>query len=248
MAADLVRQSVNVVLASGGDNSIKAAMAATSAIPIVFTTGNDPVSAGYVKSLNRPGGNATGITFLASSLEPKRLEILREIDPNAKSIAVFLGSANSPRVKRDTIAIETAAKSLGLSVRFVSISREDDLAVAFRDVVARREDAIHLTSDPFFATHARTLAALAATAVLPLISGERGVVAAGGLLSYGASSTSAYRQAGTYAGLVLKGKQPGELPVQQSTTIELVINLKTAKSLGLTVPLPLLGRADEVIE
>jgi putative tryptophan/tyrosine transport system substrate-binding protein len=185
---------------------------------------------------------------LASSLEPKRLEVLHEIDQKANAIAVFVGTANAPRVERDTHEIETAAKSLGLNVRFVSISNEDDLAPAFRDIVSRREEAIHFVSDPFFAARERTLAALAATAVLPAISGERSFVVAGGLLSYGASTTSAYRQAGAIAGLVLKGKQPAELPVQQSTTIELVINLKTAKALGLTVPLPLLGRADEVIE
>jgi len=248
MAADLVGQGVNMILASGGDNSIKAAMAATSTIPIIFTTANDPVSAGYVRSLNRPGGNATGITFLGSSLEPKRLEVLHEIDQKANSIAVFMGAANAPRAERDTRDIEAAAKSLGMRVRFVGISREDDLAPAFRDVVSRRDDAIHFVTDPFFAARARTLAALAATAALPATSSERSFTTAGGLLSYGASSTSAYRQAGSYAGLVLKGEKPAELPVQQSTTIELVINLKTAKALGLTVPLPLLGRADEVIE
>jgi putative ABC transport system substrate-binding protein len=247
MALDLVSQGVNVILASGGDNSIKAATAATSTIPIVFTTANDPVAAGYVKSLNRPGGNMTGITFLGSSLEPKRLEVLHEIDQKVSSIAVFMGAANA-RAERDAREIEAAAKSLGLRVRFVRINSEDELAPAFRDVVARRDDAIHFVTDPFFAARARTLAALSATTVLPATSSERDFAVAGGLFSYGASSTSAYRQAGTYAGLVLKGEKPAELPVQESTTIQLIINLKTAKSLGLTIPLPLLGRADEVIE
>jgi len=247
MAVDLVGQGVDVILASGGDSTIKAAMAATSVIPIVFTTANDPVSAGYVKSLSRPGGNATGITFLGSLLEPKRLEMLHEIDRKVKSIAVFTGAANA-RAERDNREIEAAAKSLGLNVRFVSIGSEDDLALAFRDVVARRDDAIHFVTDPFFGARARTLAALAATAALPATANEREFVAAGGLLSYGANLNAAYREAGTYAGRILKGEKPTELPVQQSTTIELIINLKTAKSLGLTVPLPLLGRADEVIE
>ena len=247
MALNLVRQGVDVILASGGDNSIVAAMAATKTIPIIFITANDPVSAGYVRSLNSPGGNATGITFLGSSLEPKRLEVLHEIDQRVKSVAVFMGEANA-RSERDTQALEVAAKSLGLSVRFVSIRDEDDLAPAFREVAARRDDAIHFVTDSFFAARAHTLAALAATAALPATFSERVFAAAGGLLSYGASVDSAYHAAGTYAGRILKGDKPSDLPVQQSTTIELVINLKTARALGLTVPLPLLGRADEVIE
>ena len=249
MALDLVRQNVDVIVASGGDNSIKAAMAATSTIPIVFITANDPVTAGYVKSLNRPDGNLTGITFLASSLEAKRLEVLHEIAPKAASIAVLTGSANSnTRAESDRHALEAAAKLLGLSVRVVRIGGEDELALAFRDVVARRDDAIHIITDPFFGARARTLAALAATTGLPASSSERDFAAAGGLLSYGASSTSAYRDAGAYAGRILKGATPAELPVQESTKIELVVNLKTAKTLGLTIPLPLLGRADEIIE
>jgi putative ABC transport system substrate-binding protein len=247
MAVDLVRQGVDVILASGGDNSIKAAIAATSTIPIVFTTANDPVTAGYVKSLNRPGGNATGITFLGSSLEPKRLEVLHEIAQRVKSVAVFMGAANA-RSERDTQAIAAAAKSLGLSVRFVNIGGEDDLAPAFREVATRRDDAIHFVADSFFYVRARTLATLAATAALPATSDDRAFAAAGGLLSYGANVNSAYDAAGTYAGRILKGEKPSDLPVQESTTIELVINLKTAKALGITVPLPLLGRADEVIE
>jgi putative ABC transport system substrate-binding protein len=247
MALDFARQGVVVIFASGGDESIKAAIAATNTIPIVFTTANDPVSAGYVKSLNRPGGNVTGITFLASSLEPKRLELLHEIDPKAASIAVLTGSANT-RTESDAREIERAAKSLGLNVRFIQIRREDDIVPAFRDIVARRDDAIHIVTDPFFAARARTLAALAAQAVLPATFNDRGFAAAGGLLSYGGTLLSAYHDAGAYAGRILKGDKPAELPVQESTKIELIINLKTAKALGLTVPLPLLGRADEVIE
>ena len=160
MALDLVRLNVDVLLASGGDNSIKAVMAATSTIPIVFTTANDPVTAGYVKSLNRPGGNLTGVTFLASSPEATRLELLHEIAPEAASIALMMGPANTnTRAQSDKLALEEAAKSLGLSVRVVSIASEDDLAPAFKDVVAHREDAIHIVTDFFFAAHARTLAA-----------------------------------------------------------------------------------------
>jgi putative tryptophan/tyrosine transport system substrate-binding protein len=247
MALDFARQGVSVIFASGGEYSIKAAMAATNTIPIVFTTGNDPVSAGYVKSLNRPGGNVTGITFLASSLEPKRLELLHEIDPKAASIAVLTGSANT-RAESDARTIEGAAKSLGLNVRFIHIRSEDDIVPAFRDIVARRDDAIHIVTDPFFAARARTLAALAAQAALPATFDERGFAAAGGLVSYGATLRSAYHDAGVYAGRILKGDKPAELPIQESTIIELIINLKTAKALGITVPLTLLGRADELIE
>jgi ABC-type uncharacterized transport system substrate-binding protein len=249
MALDLVRRNVDVMLASGGDQPIKAAMAATSTIPIVFTSGNDPVTAGYVKSLNKPGGNVTGITFLASSLEAKRLELLHEIDPKAASVAVIVGSANAnARSESDAREIEEAAKSLGLNVRFVRIGSEDDIIPAFRDIAVHREDAIHIVTDPYFAARERTLAALAATAALPASFNERGFAAAGGLFSYGADSTSAYRDAGAYVGRILKGAMPAELPVQESTKIELVINLKAAKKLGLTVSLPLLGRADEIIE
>jgi putative tryptophan/tyrosine transport system substrate-binding protein len=247
MALDLVRQGVDVIFASGGDNSIKAAIAATDTIPIVVTTANDPVSAGYVKSLNRPGGNVTGITFLASSLEAKRLELLYEIDPKVASVAVLMGSANT-RTESDRREIEGAAKSLGLSVRFVSAGGEDEIATAFRDIVARRDGAVHIVTDPFFAARTRTLAALAAQALLPATANIREFAAAGGLLSYGANLHSAYRDAGAYAGRILKGAKPAELPVLESTRIELTINLKTAKALDLTVPLTLLGRADEVIE
>jgi putative ABC transport system substrate-binding protein len=247
MALDLVRQGVDVILATGGDNSVKAAIAATNTIPIVFTSANDPVAAGYVKSLRQPGGNVTGVTFLGSSLEAKRLELLHEIDPKAASVAVLVGSANT-RSRSDAREIEGAAKSLGLSVRFINIRSEDDVVPAFKDVAARREDAIHFVTDPFFAARSRTLAALAAQAALPATANVREFAAAGGLLSYGANFHLAYRDAGAYAGRILKGEKPSELPVQESTKIELVINLKTAKALGLTVPLTLQGRADEMIE
>ena len=207
MALDLVRLGVDVILASGGDNSIKAAMAATNTIPVVFTTANDPVAAGYVKSLNRPGGNVTGITFLGSSLEAKRLELLHEIDPKAASIAVLMGSANT-RTESDSREIEGAAKSLGLSVRFISIRGEDDIVPAFRDIVARRDNAIHIVTDPFFAARGRTLAALAAQAVLPATANVREFAADGGLLSYGASLHSAYHDAGAYAGRISRVRSP----------------------------------------
>jgi putative ABC transport system substrate-binding protein len=247
LALDLVSQGVDVIVATGGDYSIKAAVAATSTIPIVFTTGNDPVAAGYVKSLRQPGGNATGVTFLGSSLEAKRLEVLHEIDPKATSVAVLIGPAD-PRTESDIREIEGAAKSLALSVRFVRIRSEDDIVPAFKDIAAHRDNAIHIVTDPFLFARARTLAALAAQAGLPITGNAREFAAAGGLLSYGATLHSAYHDAGAYAGRILKGDKPAELPVQESTKIELVINLKTAKVLGLTVPLTLQGRADEMIE
>jgi putative ABC transport system substrate-binding protein len=246
LALDLVTQGVDVIVATGGDYSIKAAIAATSTIPIVFTTGNDPVAAGYVKSLRQPGGNATGVTFLGSSLEAKRLEVLHEIDPKATSVAVLIGQ--EARAESDIREIEGAAKSLALSVRFVRIRSEDDIIPAFKDIAAHRDNAIHIVTDPFFFARARTLAALAAQAGLPITGNAREFAAAGGLLSYGATLHSAYHDAGAYAGRILKGDKPAELPVQESTKIELVINLKTAKALGLTVPLTLQGRADEMIE
>jgi putative tryptophan/tyrosine transport system substrate-binding protein len=246
LALDLVSQGVDVIVATGGDYSIKAAIAATSTIPIVFTTGNDPVAAGYVKSLRQPGGNATGVTFLGSSLEAKRLEVLHEIDPKATSVAVLIGQ--EARAESDIREIEGAAKSLALSVRFVRIRSEDDIIPAFKDIAAHRDNAIHIVTDPFFFARARTLAALAAQAGLPITGNAREFAAAGGLLSYGATLHSAYHDAGAYAGRILKGDKPAELPVQESTKIELVINLKTAKALGLTVPLTLQGRADEMIE
>jgi putative ABC transport system substrate-binding protein len=246
LALDLVNQGVDVIVATGGDYSIKAAIAATSTIPIVFTTGNDPVAAGYVKSLRQPGGNATGVTFLASSLEAKRLEVLHEFDPKATSVAVLVGQ--EARAESDIREIEGAAKSLALSVRFVRIRSEDDIIPAFKDITAHRDNAIHIVTDPFFFARARTLAALAAQAGLPITGNAREFAAAGGLLSYGATLHSAYHDAGAYAGRILKGDKPAELPVQESTKIELVINLKTAKALGLTVPLTLQGRADEMIE
>lgn len=188
----------------------------------------------------------TGVTFLASSLESKRLELLHEIDPKATSVAVLIGPADARA--NDIREIEGAAKSLALSVRFVRIHGEDDIIPAFKDIAAHRDDAIHIVTDPFFFARGRTLAALAAQAGLPTTANDREFVAAGGLLSYGAALGSAYHDVGAYVGRILKGEKPAELPVQESTKIELVINLKTAKALGLTVPLTLQGRADEMIE
>ena len=226
---------------------MQAAIAATNTIPIVFTSANDPVAAGYVQSLNRPGGNVTGITFIGSTLEAKRIELLHEIDPKAVSIAVLIGSGNA-RTESETREIEGAAKTLGLRLRFLKASSLDELGPAFRDIAQGRDDALHIVSNGFFSAKADILAALAGATGLPPTSDSWDFAAAGGLLSYGGSIVSAYRVAGVYVGRILKGEKPAELPVQESTKIELVINLKTAKAFGLTVPLSLLGRADQVIE
>ncbi len=183
---------------------------------------------------------------MGSSLEAKRLEVLHEIDPKATSVAVLIGPADA-RAESDIREIEGAAKSLALSVRFVRIYSEDDIIPAFKDIAAHRDNAIHIVTDPFIA-RSRTLAALAAQAGLPITGNAREFAAVGGLLSYGATLRSAYHDAGAYAGRILKGDKPADLPVQELTKIELVINLKTAKALGLTVPLTLQGRADEMIE
>ena len=247
MAGDLAGRGVNVIFASGGDQPLRAAIAATNTIPIVFTSGGDPVSAGFVESLNRPGRNVTGITFIASALEAKRLEILHEIVPEAISIAALIGSANT-RTDDDAHELEKAATTLGVHLHFVKAGNEEELGAAFRDMIQKPDQALHIITDPFFAAKFPKLSALAQAAQLPATANSRYFATAGGLLSYGANFAFTYRSAGVYAGRILKGEPPAELPVQQSANFELVINLRTAKALGLTVPLSLLGRADELIE
>ena len=247
MARDLVERGVNIIFASAGDQPLRAAIAATSTIPIVFTLGGDPVSAGYVQSLNRPGRNVTGIAFIASALEAKRLEILHELVPGVHSIAVLMGSANA-RAESDARELEKAAAMLGVRLHLVKAGSEEELGSAFRDIAQNQDQALHIITDPFFAAKFSTLSASARAAQLPATASSRHFATAGGLLSYGANLESTYRSAGVYTGRILRGELPAELPVQQSTNFEFVINLGTAKALGLTVPLALLGRADEVVE
>jgi putative ABC transport system substrate-binding protein len=247
MARDLASRGVDIIFASGGDLPLRAAIAATNTIPIVFIYSGDPVSAGYVESLNRPGRNVTGITFIASELGAKRLEILHEIVPEAISVAVLMGSGNA-RTENDAHELEKAATALGVRLHLVKAGNEDDFGPAFREIVQKPDQALHIITDPFFAAKFSTLSALARAAQLPATASGRYFATAGGLLSYGADFAATYRGAGVYAGRILKGELPAELPVQQSSNFELVINLKTAKALGITVPLMLLGRADEVIE
>jgi len=246
LAADLVRRHVAVIVAGGGTHVVRAARAATATIPIVFSIGSDPVKEGFVASLNRPGGNMTGITQFTVALEPKRLEVLREIVPN-RLIAILV-NPNFFEVASQVRDLEAAARVMGQQIIILNASSERDLDGAFATLLQQGASALLVASDPFFFGHREQLIALAARHKVPAIYQWREFAAIGGLMSYGTSLADAYRQAGAYAGRILKGEKPSDLPVVQSTKVELVINMKTAKSLGITLPISLLGRADEVIE
>jgi putative ABC transport system substrate-binding protein len=223
------------------------AKAATSTIPIVFASADDPIPLGLVASFNRPGGNATGIYFLIAALEGKRVEFLHEVVPKPGTIALLV-DPNFPSAAAQTLAMRQAARSLGLNLLVVTAGTERDIDTAFATLVRERAGALAVAASGFFFFHREQLVALAAHHGMPVVYPWRDAAAAGGLMSYGASPFDAYRQAGIYAGRILKGEKPADLPVQQAVKVEFVINLRTAKALGLTVPLPLLGRADEVIE
>jgi len=247
MAADLIRQPLAVLVATGGAASGLAAKSATTATPIVFISGTDPVKIGLVASLNRPEGNATGVNVLTSELVMKRLELLRHLIPNAKLIAVLANPINfaTPTNLQD---LQAAARALGLQLVVLNASQERDIDAAFAAVVAQRANALLIGPDPFFFSRRHRILALAARDAVPAMYEWREFAAAGGLISYGASLGDAYRLVGVYAGRILNGAKPSDLPVQQSTKVELVINLKTAKAIGLAVSPTLLARADEVIE
>jgi putative ABC transport system substrate-binding protein len=248
LAAELVSRQVAVIVASGGDPSALAAKSATATIPIVFTaTITDPVKLGLVSSLNRPGGNVTGFNLFNSMLNAKRLELLRELAPTAARIGVLV-NPTSPTTESHTNDLLVAAHALGLQLNVVGASAERDLDGAFATLVREQSSAILVTSDPFFNSRRNQLVALAAHHALPTIFSLREYAAAGGLMSYGPSLADGYRLAGLYAGQILKGAKPADLPVQQAMKVELVINLKTAKTLGLEVPMSLLMRVDDVIE
>ncbi len=248
LAAELVRRPVAVLVGAGGTPSAVAAKAATATIPIVFAVAVDPVKVGLVASLSRPGGNMTGVTNLNVEVAPKRLELLRELLPTATAIAV-LENPTSPSVAEPfSRALQPAARTLGLRLHALSASTDRDLDTAFATLVQLRADALVVAPDVFFNTRSAQLAALSLRHAVPTIYQYRPFAAAGGLMSYGSDETEYYRLVGIYAGKILKGEKPADLPVVQSTKVELIINLKTAKALGLTVPLPLLARADEVIE
>ncbi len=247
LAADLVARNVDVILTIGGNLSALAAKNATSMIPIVFATGADPVVAGLVASLGRPGGNLTGVTFLTAELTSKRLELLSELVPQAGVIAVLV-NPNNPNTERVIRDAQEGARAKAVQLRIVEARTESEIDAAFATLVERHAGALLIGGDSFFNNRREQLVALASRHAVPAIYQRREFAASGGLMSYGASLTSAYRQAGIYAGKILKGAKPADLPVEQPTRFELVINLKTAQALGLTVPQTLLARADEVIE
>jgi putative ABC transport system substrate-binding protein len=246
MAADLVRRQVKVIAANGP--AVLPAKAATSTIPIVFRIGGDPLRLGLVASLNRPGGNITGVSALSAELEPKRLELLHELLPQAVAAAVLINPTNSNTGSGTIPSLQMAARRLGLELRVLQASTEAEIAAAFAAAAQLRPGGLVVGGDAFFSGQSEQIAALAIANAVPTIYQFREFAVAGGLMSYGDSVTDQYRLFGVYTGRILKGEKPADLPVQQSTKIELMINLKTAKALGITVPLALLTRADEVIE
>jgi putative tryptophan/tyrosine transport system substrate-binding protein len=248
LAADLVRQQVALIVTMGGEVSALAAKAATATIPIVFVIGTDPIRGGLVTSLRRPGGNITGVSTFQVQMEPKRLELLRELRPHASTTAVLVNPGNTPQAEIQLNDIQTAARSVGQEINIVNASTIGDIDAAFAKLVQMRADALLVASDPFFFTRAAQLVVLAARHTIPSLYSRREFAAAGGLMSYAANINENYRLLGVYAARILKGEKPGDLPIQRSTKFELVINLSTAKALGLEVPPTLLARADEVIE
>ena len=246
LAAELAGRSVAILVATGGESAALAAKAATSTIPIVFSTG-DPVKAGLVASYNRPGGNATGINLLTQTLEPKRLGLLHELVPQAATIG-FLLNPNFPSAEDQSKDMQEAARAIGLHIHVLRANTDREIEAAFETVAQDRIGALAVGASPFFDTRRNTLVALAARHAVPTMYHFREFAAAGGLMSYGIDPVDAYRQVGVYAGRILKGAKPADLPVLQPTKFEFVINLKTAKALSLEIPARLLSFVDEVIE
>jgi len=247
LAADLVAHKVDVIATSGGTPMVVAAKNATSMIPIVFLSGDDPVAAGLVTNLGRPGGNVTGVSFLTWELMPKRFELLSELVPRAKRIAVLL-NPNNANAERNTRNVIEAANAKGVQLEILKAGVESEIDPAFAILPQLQAGALIVSPDSFFGARLDQLVALASRYAVPTIYFRREFAAAGGLISYASSLTEAFRQMGIYAGKILKGVKPADLPVIQPTKFELVINMKTAKALSLTVPQSLLARADEVIE
>jgi len=246
LAADLIQRKVRVIVASAV-NAAHAAKAATTTIPIIFSISGDPVVEGLVSSLNRPGGNLTGVTNFSGALSAKRLELLRRLVPSVFNLGALINPGNSNAAFRMK-DLRDAAQVMGQQIHFFEVSSESDLDAAFAALVRRQIGGLLIVDDPLFSSHAARLVALTAQHAVPTIHYRREFISAGGLLSYGSSLSHVYHQAGIYTGRILKGEKPADLPVQQSVKIELTINLKTAKALGLTIPETLLATADEVIQ
>jgi putative tryptophan/tyrosine transport system substrate-binding protein len=247
LAADLVRRRVAVIFTAGGNAPALAAKAATSEIPIIFVTGGDPVRAGLIASLNRPGGNITGVTFIASALVPKRLQLLHDFVPRATAIGALV-NPNYPEADLQRQELQEAAHAIGQSIHIISAGTPSEIEAAFSTFAQYGTDALVVANDPLFLARRDQFALLTMRQAIPAIYSDRTFVEAGGLISYGASVMDAIRQVGIYAGRILKGTKPAELPVEQPTRFELVVNAKTAKALGITIPPLILARADEVIE
>jgi putative tryptophan/tyrosine transport system substrate-binding protein len=247
LAADLVRRRVAVIAATGGDPSALAAKAATTTIPIVFNIAEDPVRAGLVTSINRPGGNMTGVSMLTTAMDTKRMELLHEAIPSPAVVAVLL-NPNFSEGGSESRLLDTTARALNRQIQILNVANDRDIDAAFDAIVQQHAGALFVVSDPFLFTRRERLVALAARYAIPAIYFVREFVVAGGLMSYGANFANLYRQLGVYAGRILKGEKPADLPIIQPTKFEFVINLKTAKSLGLTIPPSLSALADEVIE
>ena len=247
LAAELVRRRVDVIVATGGQPTVAAAVAATKTIPIVFTVGSDPVELGFVASINRPGGNATGVNLLTAVMDSKRLGLLHAVVPTARLIVTLVNPTN-PNVASRSKEIQQAAHSIGRQIQIMHASTLQELAAAFSKINQMGADALFVGADPFLNTQRDAIVALTASHAIPAIYEQRDFAVAGGLMSYGTDFANSYRQAGVYTGRILRGEKPADLPVVQSTKFEFVINLRTAKTLGLEIPPAVSAQADEVIE
>ena len=248
MASELVRHQVKVIVAPGSTPAALAAQAATKTIPIVFEIGSDPVELGLVPRLNQPGGNITGVTSLNLEIGPKRLELLHSLIPAATVFGLLINPTNPRLAETNIKSIQSAGQTFGLEMRVLHASTEGEFEAAFTELKQIKAGGLLIAADPFFTSHVKQLAALSIRHAVPTVYQFRDFAIAGGLLSYGASFTETFRVVGNYTGRILKGEKPANLPVQQATAVELIINQRTAKTLGITVPQALISRADEVIE